>query len=402
MECNVIINNYVNKKSKGGPPGYLFNLMEGLKILEHPNIRVNLYSNQNESHVDISKKAGSLKKSIRNTLFSISPGLYERKLISSMTKLGITYVRKLNLEEILKGGIVHFHTAYDLYNMNRFIKDKPKILTTHSPESLHIEICNELKGEYRANYDFPQIAKFYKEIETFSFNNADYLIFPSEEALDPYLETVYNFEDIIKGKKIYYMMTGTKEMDIKMEREESRVKYGIRENDFVVSYIGRHNSVKGYDILCKAAELVWEKDPSICFLTAGIGDIESPKNKKWIDIGWTNDPGSLVNCSDLFVLPNRRTYFDLVLLEVMSIGKPIIASNTGGNKTVKKYTDGIITYDMNDIRALANIILQLADQRDILLNMGKQNKTAYYANFTIKKFAERYISALENIGIDLV
>ena len=43
---------------------------------------------------------------------------------------------------------------------------------------------------------------------------------------------------------------------------------------------------------------------------------------------WTNDPHSLINASDMFILPNKETYFDLIMLEVLSMGKIVLATNT--------------------------------------------------------------------------
>lgn len=42
---------------------------------------------------------------------------------------------------------------------------------------------------------------------------------------------------------------------------------------------------------------------------------------------------------DVFVLPNRQTYYDLILLEVMRAGKPVLLTTTGGNKHFLGYKD---------------------------------------------------------------
>ena len=56
------------------------------------------------------------------------------------------------------------------------------------------------------------------------------------------------------------------------------------------------------------------ENKEVYIVTAGVGDIKSPSHERWIDIGWTSDPGAVINASDVFVLPNNRTYFDLILL----------------------------------------------------------------------------------------
>jgi len=177
-----------------------------------------------------------------------------------------------------------------------------------------------------------------------------------------------------------------------LSREQIREKYNIPNDAFVVSYVGRHNHVKGYDLLQKAAEEVWRKEPNVYFLIAGKEfPIRGLRDKKWIEVGWTNIPGNIVNASDVFVLPNRRTFFDLILLEVMSIGKPIIASFTGGNKFVSRQTNGIITFEKENIADLVKKILDLSLlSRDELERLGLENKILYNNYYTPEKFALRY------------
>ncbi len=102
-------------------------------------------------------------------------------------------------------------------------------------------------------------------------------------------------------------------------------------------------------------------------------------------------PGNIVNASDVFVLPNRRTFFDLVLLEVMSIGKPIIASFTGGNKFVSRQTKGVITFERENHIELAKKILDFSVlSRDEIEMLGLANKTLYDNYYTPEQFALRY------------
>ena len=68
------------------------------------------------------------------------------------------------------------------------------------------------------------------------------------------------------------------------------------------------------------------------------------RDERWIEVGWTDEPHSLTNASDCLVVPNRQTYFDLVILEGLSLGIPIVTSMTGGNKYFKKEKCGGVFY----------------------------------------------------------
>ena len=36
-------------------------------------------------------------------------------------------------------------------------------------------------------------------------------------------------------------------------------------------------------------------------------------NDRWIEIWWTDKPYEIIKASDIFILPNKETYFDLIL-----------------------------------------------------------------------------------------
>lgn len=79
----------------------------------------------------------------------------------------------------------------------------------------------------------------------------------------------------------------------------------------------------------------------------------------------------------MFILPNRETYFDLVLLEVMSLGIPVLASYTGGNKYFEKINDSGIYFfkDMNE--AMKRIIEFSNMDRIELEKIGYKNKVIF-------------------------
>ena len=94
-------------------------------------------------------------------------------------------------------------------------------------------------------------------------------------------------------------------ISVKVNREDFRKKYGIPDNAFVISYAGRHNEIKGYADLKRLGEKLLA-DKNVYFLIAGKEEpMTGLKNDHWIEVGWTNDPHSLIAASDVFVLPNH-------------------------------------------------------------------------------------------------
>ena len=170
-----------------------------------------------------------------------------------------------------------------------------------------------------------------------------------------------------------------------------RKKYGIPIDSFVISYVGRHNEIKGYDALKELGKHLLDAYDNVYVFIAGTeGPLYHLEHNRWIEVGWTKDPGSVIQASDIFVLPNKETYFDLVMLEVLSLGQIVVASYTGGNKS------GIFLYN-NNIEA-ENIISQIIKMpEEERKELRRKNLELYKAEFTNEAFAKRYINSLQKI-----
>lgn len=372
----------------GGPSTYLYNLRDELLKTKKNDYKFITRKKQPEY------KKKKLYKKLKQTAVESLPRVYEKVMIKHYLNEGEIFK---SLAEIQDMELVHFHSTSNFVKAKKYLKkDVITLLMSHSPEITSKQVAQGLRDKYKGKYDFKTIEEFYlNNFDIPAFKEADVLIFPSEEAMEPYYQTYNNFENIIKDKNIKYIMTGTKPLKYEIEKDEFRKQYNIPKEAIVICFVGRHNDVKGYDNFIQISQKLLEQNDNIYIVTAGIGPINSPKESRWIDLGWTNDPGSAVNASDVFVLPNKRTYFDLVLLEVLSLGKTCVVSNTGGNKTVAKITNGVITYD--SIEQAVTTIMDLSKNLEKLNNLSQENINAYNSYFTVQKFAERYDNLIKEI-----
>lgn len=371
---------------KGGPSGYLYNLRKGLEEIENDEIQISFYNDGKtsiEENAELKNKVPKRIKDIRRVL------KYAR------------YLKRKNAydENVLKYDFIHFHKTEDLYMAREMMENfKGKIiLTSHSPCIAYKEIIARL---HPLDYKIfkKQIDKLVK-MEEYAFAKADYIIFPCKDAEEPYYNTWQDYGKYREEKKYRYLPTGIIGCKAKEDRKTICEKYGIPEDAFIVSYVGRHNEIKGYDELKRLGEKVLSKNDNIYFLIAGReGPLNGLKHKRWIEVGWTNDPHSIISASDVFVLPNKETYFDLVLLEVMSLGIPVILSNTGGNKYFKKFnSQSLMHYDK--IEEVEKIITDFSqNSKEDRHRIGMQNKEIFEENFNEKEFAKEYINLIKNLG----
>lgn len=379
---NVAILNIRNmKKSAGGPSGYLYNLYAGFesnKELVPPDFIYCFDEVSNNSNDSNKRNVKDLLPGIRYILYYLKQGLRIKKILK---------------KKVEKYDCIHVHTGEAVVYLRKFCRYKGKIIfTPHRPESVRKEIIANLRKKKKGNYTL--VGMLLDISEKLSYKYSDYFIFPCREAMNIY-RAFPGFEKYSTGKKIEYVYTGIEKKKPTIQMAEYRNKEGIPEDSFVLGYIGRHNSIKGYDRLVNLSSQL-EKE-NIYVLVAGNYELERvPNTGKWIEKGYINDSENLINACDAIVVPNRNTYFDLVILEALSHGKIVITTNTGGNINLANETDGIYLFN-NTIgeKDLMNKILSLRDEsRDIKLEMERDALLFFENNCTCDRFAANYYNAL--------
>lgn len=381
---------YVNEedlKPTGGASGYNYNLQHGLKKINAQNY----YFLQ-----DVDKTRNKVKR-IKDSIF--------KKKLFVLFRIANYYLllkkhksyAKVNLNEY---DIVHFHNVKDLYEARTSLNEYKGIvvLTSHSPKPFSFEIYEDVISDFEKRF----FGKMYKKLivmERFAFKRADYIFFPCEDAEEPYYKKWKEYKKIHEEneKKYRYMLTGTKECKAKISKKDYRREKQIPENAFVVSYAGRHNQTKGYDKLKRIGQKLLQQE-DVYFMIAGKEEpLKGLKHPHWCEIGWTNDPHSLIKASDVFVLPNEETYFDLIMLEVLSLGKIVIASRTGGNKFFEKIdAPGVMLYsdEKQAIELIEKIKHMSFDERAVL---EKRNHELFKEKFSNPVFAQNYVNIINSL-----
>ncbi len=305
-----------------------------------------------------------------------------------------------NTFDFSKYDIVHFHQTIDMYKQRGNLKNYKGIviITSHSPIPFHQEHYMDLPKLERKVF-----AKIYDktvEMDRYAFNRADYIFFPCEEAKEPYFDNWDEFTIISNKKKedFRYVLTGIPEAKVIKNREEVCLELGIEKDRFIISYVGRHNKVKGYGRLLTIGENVISKHSDIEFVIAGRETpMQGLKHQRWHEVGWTTDPHSYIAASDIFVLPNEATYFDIVMLEVLSLGCIVVASRTGGNKYFEKNgVEGVFLFDTENeaVEHIEKIKNMSADERD---RLKKINKKFYEEHLTSEVMYNEYVKLLEAV-----
>lgn len=391
MNKEILIYLYKSQlRPTGGPLGYNYNLMTQLELKNCRNIHFIESSNNIDS---VNQRISNIKCKWLKDFIIILKSIYKK----TQTLYGFNHKAVIDIN---KYDIVHFHSTMDMFNAKDSLKTyKGKvILTSHSPTLLSKEIYDSL-----SNFEKKYLHVLYKnliKIDTYAFHRADFIIFPCKEAEEPYFHNWKDYEKFreVNKYKIKYLLTGIDSCHAKIPASEIRAKYKIPQTAFIICYVGRHNEIKGYDQLKIIGKKLLDKHSNLYFLIAGKENpIKGLTHSHWIEVGWTNDPHSLINASNVFLLPNKETYFDLIMLEVLSLGKIIVASRTGGNKYFKQFnTQGIKLF--NNADEAVSIIEQLMNtDKSQQTQMENSNLLLYKQYFTASSFANNYIKLIDSL-----
>lgn len=138
--------------------------------------------------------------------------------------------------------------------------------------------------------------------------------------------------------EVYRYWVDQRVFDIKKDFE-IRSKLKIDGSDFVVLFIGRLIEKKGVKPLLEAFKVLEKENPQIKLIIGGTGPLEDEVNEfskyhlNTIYIGGVKNTeiSKYYNSADTLIIPSTHDEgFGRVILEALSCGIPVIASNRGG------------------------------------------------------------------------
>lgn len=178
-----------------------------------------------------------------------------------------------------------------------------------------------------------------------------------------------------------------------------RRNLGIPVNAFVVGTVANIAIEKGYPYLLEAAEQILRENPRLWFLFVGFGPLEKEMKERARQIkgceqiifsGARSDIPELMREMDLFVLASIREGFPNVLLEVMAMGKPVVATDVGGiPELIESGTDGLLVPAKNG-EALAEALRSLLKDPEKAGALGRSGQEKIRNHFSLDRMVEQY------------
>ena len=190
-------------------------------------------------------------------------------------------------------------------------------------------------------------------------------------------------------------------------KNEFKERYKIKDEELIVGMAGRINRWKGQKLFIDMAAEVVRYKKNVKFVIAGdtfSGEESLLENLKEyvaakqieasvIFTGNIKNMNEFYSALDIFVLPSIKPEpFGLVVLEAMSKGIPVVATNHGGPvEIIDDGEDGFLV-DHRDCLQMSKIILTLLDDKNLRDRIGEKAKEKPIRNFSMQK----YVSQIED------
>lgn len=280
-----------------------------------------------------------------------------------------------------------------------FKKEKPDIVHAHASMSAKIAAklsgCRVVYTRHSVFEPSPRISKGVGKLLSGLANNltADKIIAVAEAAKDNLTATG------VDEKKITVLLNGVEPLDAVSPEEKTKLKekYGVKEDEKVISILARLNVVKGHRYLVDAAKLVKEKGIKAKFLIAGTGDMEAEikgqiERENLSDtvlmLGFVKDVSEILNITDIQANCSFGTEAtSLALLEGMSLKVPAVVTNYGGNPGVIKDGENGFLVPTHDAEKMAEKLCLLLEDEELYEKMQDSCERIYNEKFTAVVYA---------------
>lgn len=185
-------------------------------------------------------------------------------------------------------------------------------------------------------------------------------------------------------------------------RWEIRQKIGLSKDETGLITVGNLIPYKGHADLLYAISKVVESYPNIRCYFAGedrgirkeLEDLADNINisSNVVFLGQRNDIPELLIAMDVFILPSHEEGFSNALLEAMSSGLAIIATDVGGNREALDNGRLGLLVPAKCPDMLTKAIITTLSDREELQSCGQAGKSYVNSKFTANKMIEAHIS----------
>lgn len=210
------------------------------------------------------------------------------------------------------------------------------------------------------------------------------------------------WKDYFKQKSQTHLLYNGVVKPVYNETNILRKEIPLSQDSVIIGLIGRINLIKGQSYFIEIAREINKTQKNIEFMI--VGD-PYPGNEYLVDelkkkiadygllnvhlLGFRKDIGNIIHSLDILILASvKDDSFPLVILEAMSSGLPVVATNQGGAKEMLEDDKSGIFIPLNNAVIAAEKIKPLLNDVEKRKEMGKHACTFVNKHFSEKSFRD--------------
>lgn len=163
---------------------------------------------------------------------------------------------------------------------------------------------------------------------------------------------------------------------------------------------------KGHALLLDCLQEVISRHPEVQVFFFGRGPQERALRRRTAAyglaehvrlIGYRNDLAALMPGLDLLVHPARREGLGVAVLEAMSCGVPVVASDAGGIPDIVEHERSGLLFASGGSREMRAAILRMLDDDALRLRLARAGRERVKSRFSVQRMSRRYMEVYDRV-----
>jgi glycosyltransferase involved in cell wall biosynthesis len=190
------------------------------------------------------------------------------------------------------------------------------------------------------------------------------------------------------------------------EVERLREEYGLSDENIVFGTVARLEPIKNQVLLINAFHQVLLQNPNVRLVIVGDGAergnlerlvIKLDMTQEIVFTGYITEPINYMSMMDVFLLTSLSEGTSMTLLEAMSLSKPCIVTDAGGNPEVIQHQfNGMVTENKKQ-EPIVIAMLELLKNKELRLKYGANGLSRFNEQFLDTAMARKYQEAYQKI-----
>lgn len=186
-----------------------------------------------------------------------------------------------------------------------------------------------------------------------------------------------------------------------------RAGYGINDDEIVIVSVANLVPYKDYFTVFSVLKAIQDEGYSFRYIVIGEGVLRSEYESYLKEnnlqnyvllLGRVTDPHRILQIADIFIHSSKGEGCSNAILEAMSMGLPVIASDTGGTSEI--VGDNAILFPYKDKQALKEAMVKLIDDESLRQEMGQKSKSLFKDRFSLDRMLNEYHDIIAKVLVN--